>query len=103
LASHVYSKRLAAASGTGAYVYSTCPAGKVWVIKCVDAYNAAAAAKGCTILVAGMVLGGSAAMGAQTFFRWTGMQVLKAGEQIGLFGADANVSMMVSGYEFDAT
>ena len=101
--SHVYSKRLAAASGTNAWQYFAVPAGKVWVVKQVDAYNSASSGQNAYVSIALQVIAGATPLASAAALHYSGMQVLRAGEQLGLFGQSASITMAVSGYEFDAT
>lgn len=104
--SGVYSKRLLSVAGTTTSVAAVVPGGRVWVVKDITAYSGT---EGVGDLVGVTLSGGIPIFGytqikASAFEvgRWTGMQVLGAGEALTILPVSGKWWVSVSGYDFSA-
>jgi len=96
----VYSRRLLLASSFTGWEYATCPAGKRWVVKQIDAYNSSGGGLNAYVQIAGSIIAGSTPLATGAFIHYSGMAVLDAGEQLGVYSFAPGVSFIISGYEF---
>jgi len=100
-----YTKRLDIAQGsTGSHFSEPVPAGKRWVIRCIDIRVHAGAGASLYYGVGGVatwwvLLSGTLA--SNPWHQWQGRQVLEAGEQIWVSFPQGQVDVVTTGYELD--
>jgi hypothetical protein len=104
--SGVYTKRLAAVYALAALQNIFVPAGRVWVVRCVDiTENAGSATSQFAFrghldqVIWAQVSGSTGLYGSR---QWTGRQVFNAGEHFGLWPVVGKWDVTVSGYDFAA-
>jgi hypothetical protein len=104
--SNVYSTRFIQSSNLGSELLATVPTGLTWIVKDITAVCVSPAA-GATFFAVAPGIGlltyvAATGSGPAIVHRWQGMQVLKAGEQLGMAASGATWTAMISGYQLNA-
>ena len=102
----VYTRLLLGVTSATAGTSTAVPAGKRWIVRCIDVCreDAGGTAQRCVIARSGFAIFASFLLSGQySVGHWEGSQVLDAGQSLGFVPLGGTWDVMVTGYEFSLT